>query len=175
MKTALQFSGGRDSLATLFLLETFWDGMTVAWCDSGDSAPELRALMARIGSLVPHFVRVQGRAPATRKLRGDPTPDDWINCCAQSIWTPMMTWVRENNVRYIVRGTRKVDPVAWPVPNSEHEGITFLMPIWEWSDEKLAGILAEIRARGFEPVYPHDCLTCPVERVCDRPELRNVA
>lgn len=175
MKTALQFSGGRDSLATLFLLEPFWDGMTVVWCDSGDSAPELHALMARVSSLVPHFATVEGCAPATRQLRGDPKPDAWIDCCTASIWIPMVEWVFDNDVRYLVRGTRKVDPVAWPLPNSQHGGITFVLPLWEWNEERLAAMLAHVAARGFAPVYPHDCLHCPVERVCDRPQLRNVA
>lgn len=175
MKTALQVSGGRDSLAALFLVEPFWDAITVVWCDSGDSAPELYELMIKVARTVPHFASVQGCAPATRKLRGDPKTDDWMDCCMASIWTPMMDWVRANGVRWLIRGTRKVDPVAWPLPNSIHEGIEFLMPLWTWSDELLLGALAEIKVRGFEPVYPHDCLHCPVERVCDRPELRNVA
>lgn len=176
MKTVLQFSGGRDSLAALFLMEPFWEGITVVWCNSGDSAPELHKLMQKVRLIVPHFQTVEGQAAKTRKDRGDPTPESWIDCCRDSIWMPMLEWVRQNRVRYLIRGTRKTDPVAWPLPNSHHEGVEYLMPLWEWNDELLLGVVEQIRREhNLEPVYPHDCLTCPVQRVCDRPELRNVA
>ena len=175
MKTVLQLSGGRDSLATLFFVEPAWDELTVAWCDSGDSAPELLALMSQIEKLVPHFERVPGYAREVRELYGDPVAGAWTDCCARSIWYPMLEWVLANDFERIVRGTRRVDPIAYPRPGEKLYGLTFDLPIWDWSDKELHDALAVIAARGFKPVYPHDCLHCPVTRVCDRPELRNVA
>jgi Phosphoadenosine phosphosulfate reductase family len=167
----LQVSGGRDSLATLFVMAPQWEDMTVAWCDGGDSAPELYAFMAKIKQTVPRFVRVEGIAPSTRAR---PTATTWVSCCAAGIWKPMWEWLKENAVTTVIRGTRKSDPFPFPTPGSEHDGIRFQMPIWDWSDERLARALDIIAQRGFKPVYPHDCLHCPVERICDRPELRNV-
>lgn len=175
MKTVFQLSGGRDSLACLFVMEPFWDGMTVAWCDGGDSAPELVALMAKVEKLVPHFVRVPGKVKQTREQQGDPTDKTWIGCCMASVWTPMADWVRENNTRWLIRGTRSVDPVPFPVPGLAVAGITYLLPLWDSSDSDCAGLLTVAKERGLAPVYPHDCLHCPVTRICDRPEMRNVA
>lgn len=175
MSTVLQLSGGRDSLATLFHLEHAWEDMTVAWCDSGDSAPELVAFMQKIEKTVPHFARVEGYAPSVRELYGDPGAATWLACCGRAIWFPMFSWVLEHGVTDLVRGTRKSDPVPYPEPGSVHWGVRFHMPIWDWSDAELARALEAIAQRGFKPVYPHDCLHCPVERICDRPELRNVA
>lgn len=149
-----------------------WEAMTVAWCDGGDSAPELYRFMAKIAALVPHFVRVEGVAPTTR-ARAE--PHTWVQCCLTGFWKPMWDWLNANEVKTVIRGTRKSDPLPWPLPGSEHFGFTFQMPIWDWSDEHLARALDVIAQRGFKPVYPHDCLHCPVERACDRPELRNVA
>jgi len=42
MRTILQFSGGQDSIALLYLMEPFWEDLTVVWADAGDASPALR-------------------------------------------------------------------------------------------------------------------------------------
>jgi 3'-phosphoadenosine 5'-phosphosulfate sulfotransferase (PAPS reductase)/FAD synthetase len=60
-RIALQFSGGKDSLAVLFLMRPYLDRLTVYHVDSGDAFPETTELIDKIAKHIPHFVRVQGR------------------------------------------------------------------------------------------------------------------
>jgi 3'-phosphoadenosine 5'-phosphosulfate sulfotransferase (PAPS reductase)/FAD synthetase len=62
--TVLQFSGGKDSLACLFLLREQWDEMTVLWVNAGAAFPETVGLMEKIRALVPHFLEVRTNQPA---------------------------------------------------------------------------------------------------------------
>ena len=47
MKTALQFSGGKDSLACIHLMRSHWDTLTVYHVDTGDLLPEVREIVDR--------------------------------------------------------------------------------------------------------------------------------
>jgi len=57
-KMALQFSGGKDSLALAYLLKPYWGRLTFYHLDTGDLLPEIRDLVALFAAKVPHFVRV---------------------------------------------------------------------------------------------------------------------
>ena len=45
---ALQLSGGRDSIACLYLLKPYWDRLTVYWLDTGAAFPETVSLMQQV-------------------------------------------------------------------------------------------------------------------------------
>lgn len=169
MKTVLQFSGGRDSIALLYLMEPFWDGIEVVWANSKDPSDELMALMAEVQALVPHFMVACGDAKAYRAEQGEPTGRSWMRCCGANIWNPMAELMRVKEVKTIIRGSKKVDPMNVIAPNHvDVNGAMYMMPLWDWTDEKVEGY---ITGRALKPVYPHDCATCPVSKPCDRPEL----
>lgn len=65
-KVAVEVSGGRDSLACLYLLRPYWNRFWVYWLNSGDSFPEVVQLMERVRARVPHFVEIAGRARGPR-------------------------------------------------------------------------------------------------------------
>ena len=50
-KIALQFSGGKDSLAVLYLCKEWWNKITVVWLNTGSAFPETIAQMEGIYSL----------------------------------------------------------------------------------------------------------------------------
>src|SRR5262245_5370823 len=52
---ALQFSGGKDSLAVAYLQRPFWDRLTFYHGDSGDLLPEVREIVDQIAALVPQL------------------------------------------------------------------------------------------------------------------------
>ncbi|MFM0170609.1 phosphoadenosine phosphosulfate reductase family protein [Paraburkholderia sediminicola] len=62
-RIALQFSGGKDSLAMLHLMRKHWDRMTVYWVNPGDAFPETIALVESVRALVPHFVEIAANQP----------------------------------------------------------------------------------------------------------------
>src|SRR5213076_1916096 len=108
-RIALQFSGGKDSLALLYLMRPFWDRLTVYWLDTGDAFPETAALVAEVEAMVPHFVTVHGIQPEVIAEFGLPsdlvparsTPvgiaatgtgiliQDRYSCCLRSLMLPL--------------------------------------------------------------------------------------
>jgi len=51
-RIALHVSGGKDSLATLYLLRPYWDKLTVYWLNSGDTVPATESMMREIASAI---------------------------------------------------------------------------------------------------------------------------
>jgi 3'-phosphoadenosine 5'-phosphosulfate sulfotransferase (PAPS reductase)/FAD synthetase len=168
MKTVFQFSGGRDSLACLYALEPFWDGILVVWGNGGAPSPALLALMAKVKELVPHFLEATGDSVGMREEHGNPDADTWMSCCFANIWQPMHKASVEQGATTIIRGAKRCDPINFIKPGHTEDGITYIFPIWGWSDKMVIDSLA---GRPLQPAYPHDCHDCPVTKICDRPEL----
>ena len=61
---ALQFSGGKDSLALVYLLRPQWDRLTLYHVDTGDLLPEVREIVDTVEAMVPDFRRIETDAKA---------------------------------------------------------------------------------------------------------------
>ena len=163
-KVALQFSGGKDSLAILYLLRDYWQNLTVYFCESGAALPETLELVERVKAEVPHFVTVQGRQPTTiqdygfpsdlvpcvstlfgRRLAGDTgvPMNDRYTCCALSIMAPLHERMQADGITLIIRGQRNSDAQKSPVRSGMTvEGFEFLLPIEDWTDDQVFDFLA---------------------------------
>lgn len=185
-KIALQFSGGKDSLAILHLLKPYWDRVTVYWTNPGNPFPETTDLMSRVRAMVPHFKEVRGLQPEIIALDGWPsdvvpvphTSDGHytlgekpfriqgrLNCCIRSLMIPMHQAMLDDGVTCIVRGRREDEADKSPArPGAIIDGIEFVFPLWDWSAED---VLAYLESVG-EPIpafYKHgkasfDCMDC---------------
>lgn len=165
----LQVSGGRDSLATLYLLEPRWKDLTVVWCNSGDASQELTAMMQQVRQLVPYFGEVKGTVLQRIANHGLPVSETWLDCCLESIWVPLYEGCRRLGATVIVRGSKRIDPINFIKPGHvDWNGVAYEFPIWDWDDERVVKFL---EGRAIQPVYPHDCHGCPVVKPCDRLEL----
>jgi phosphoadenosine phosphosulfate reductase len=181
--TALQFGGGKDSLACLHLLEECWDSILVAWLNTGAAFPETIELMKRIAAKVPHFLEVRTDVCAdidafgwpvdvvpightefgwlttgrkTLKLRG------WNDCCGANFWRPMHQAMVDRGVKTIIRGQRLAEHYKSPVRSGAViGGIEHVFPLESWSE---AEVFAFLRARNVEiPAYYaelHTSLDC---------------
>jgi len=185
-KCALQVSGGKDSLACLYLLRPHWDALTVMWCNSGAAFPETIEQMDRIRAMVPHFLEVKGNQPAHVELMGLPAdvvpvrntavgkeiqPNDDVllqssfDCCAASRWFPTHKAVIDLGATLIIRGQRKAEARRADITSGYTEsGITVCLPIEDWSDQQVFDFL---RRKGVEiPNYYEytnkalDCWSC---------------
>lgn len=184
-RIALQFSGGKDSLALLYLMRPFWDRLTVYWTDTGDAFPETRELVERIEAEVPNFVRIEGRQPETIDLFGIPsdlvpvgsTPigvianrggvliQDRYSCCMRSLMLPMHERMVQDGITLVIRGQKEADRLRAPVRSGDVEnGIEYLFPLQDWSDDD---VMAFLRKEGIEvPRFYEtlraspDCMTC---------------
>lgn len=183
-RIAFQFSGGKDSLAALFVLERYWPQMTVYWTNTGDPVPEVQAVVEQVRALVPHFVEIAGRVNeqiADHGLPSDLLPttatafgraaygggvalQDRFNCCYHSLMAPMHQRMLDDGVTLIIRGQKSSDRMKSPLRSGALDnGIELLFPLEHWSDD---AVFEYLRDNAFIPqYYQHlaaspDCLTC---------------
>lgn len=190
-RIVLQFSGGKDSLALLYLFKPHLCRMTVLHCDTGDQLPEVQRLVAAVEANAPSFRRVKTDAPAWIAKNG--LPSDLVpvrchpvaakiyrdaghpivacvECCAENRWKPMDDALHELDPSLVIHGQRRSDAVGW---DKTTQGDTVKMPsgweswspIAEWSDDEVMTYLREVGAP-ILPWYSHqphapECATCP--------------
>lgn len=166
MQSALWFSGGKDSLACLYLLESQWDDLIVVWANTGKNFPEVLDTVNRVRQMVPHFVEVAVDRDAQNAQFGLPSqivPINWtryamqaagkrpdyliqpyLNCCAENIAVPLFNWCKANGITMIYKGQRNDEAYTSP---SRHgtvvDGVEFRQPIENWSKDEVMAYLAD--------------------------------
>jgi phosphoadenosine phosphosulfate reductase len=183
--TALQFSGGKDSLATLYLMREHWDKLRVYWMNTGDPFPETLELVARVRAMVPHFTEVKGDVHKLIAERGIPTDllpatstpfgimvsgrgvkmQERYACCRAALMEPMHQRMKDDGITTIIRGQKSVDSLKGPYRSGDvADGFTFVYPIEGWSDEQVFNYLTSegIELPRFYQTMKSspDCLNC---------------
>lgn len=183
---ALQFSGGKDSLALVHLLRPHWDRLTLYHVDTGDLLPEVREIVDGVEAVVPSFVRIDTRAADWQARFGLPsdlvpttcTPAglaigigsrrlvDRFDCCASNIMAPMHARMVADGMALVIRGTKRTDLPRLPAENGPTGmGYDLWLPLLEWSDADVFAYLREAGApicRVYEnAVQSPECATCP--------------
>lgn len=185
-RIALQVSGGRDSLACLYLLRPYWSRLAVYWVNTGDAFPETQEIMELVRAEVPHFVEIDGRQPDVIAAFGIPsdivpasrTPigllgsasaaqpvQDRYDCCARVIMAPLHQRMIDDGITLIVRGQKQADALKAPVRSGHIEhGIEYLFPIEDWTSAQVMDYLRSNRLPipRFYKVLDGapDCMTC---------------
>ena len=179
----LQFSGGKDSLACLWLLEEFWPDLLVAWVNTGDAFPETLSRMEAVKALVPNFLEIKSNQPMQIARAGYPVDlvPVWdtefgraldtsrenryqpaYGCCGENIWEPMREAVKKHGVTLIIRGQRNEETKKAPVRSGDFDnGVQLWFPIENWTE-------AQVREFLDERIPPHyqfldtslDCQHC---------------
>lgn len=182
---ALQFSGGKDSLAVAHLLRPYWDRLTFYHLDAGDLLPEISELVAKIEREVPRFVRVASNSREWAKENGEPSDlvpytgtipsmmmgapvrvsGRW-DCCGHNLWLPMHERMLADGVTLVIRGTKACDMKKIPAVSGERNmGYELWLPIEDWSHAQVFAYLREIGepiCRVYESaVNAPECATCP--------------
>lgn len=185
-RIGFQLSGGKDSVAALFLLRQDWPRMTVYFCDSGDVLDETQSVLDQIGALVP-IVVIRGRTAQVKQAWGLPTDllpwssayaahhhntgetplmQDRVACCSRSIMAPLHDRMVEDGITLIIRGQKECDTHKGALRSGDVvDGIEYLYPIQGWTDEEA---LAYIKENGIIPQrfydepgeHSYDCATC---------------
>lgn len=185
MKTALQFSGGKDSLALLHLLRPHWGSLIVYWLNTGDTPAEVISYMAEIKALVPNFIEIEGKQPETIAAFGWPSDvvpssdtafgnmskfspillQDRGECCMRSLMLPMHERMKLDGIERIIRGQKLCDVRKSPIRDGDSaDGFVFSFPLENWSEED---VFTYLQANGIPlPSYYEelkaspDCLHC---------------
>lgn len=185
-RIALQLSGGRDSLACLYLMQPYWDRLTVYWCNPGDPFPETQNIMEIVRNEVPHFVEIAGRqpeaiaqfglpsdiVPASRTVlgvmvSGEPKQliQDRYDCCARSMMVPTHERMVEDGITLIVRGQKNTDSLKSPLRSGAVvDGFEMLFPIEDWTAQHVTSYLRSNclpMPRFYQMLESMpDCMTC---------------
>jgi 3'-phosphoadenosine 5'-phosphosulfate sulfotransferase (PAPS reductase)/FAD synthetase len=183
-RVALQFSGGKDSLATLYLMKPWWDRITVYWLDAGDGFPETYEIVERVRREVPHFVCVQSSCEKVIAEHGIPTDlmpathtefghklfgtaekfQDRLTCCWRSVMLPMHERMKRDGITLIIRGQKDAD-IGWMIRSGHIEdGVEYLFPLQDWSKDDVFAYLRE-NDLPINAVYETmdttpECMTC---------------
>lgn len=186
-RIALQLSGGRDSIACLYLMRPWLDRITVYWLNTGAPFPETLEMMEKLRAWVPHFVEVAGDQPGHIARHGIPsdivpssrTPvglmgsasdaqpiQDRYHCCAHVIMLPLHQRMIDDRITLVIRGQKNADKLKDPIRSGETGagGIAYLFPLEDWTSRK---VMDYLRAEGAPiPRFYEmldgapDCMTC---------------
>lgn len=165
-KIALSCSGGKDSLAVVYLLRPYLDRITLYHLDTGDLLPEIREIVDHVKSFAPNFVHIQGDVDGWIDVNGLPTDllpysahevgrmagqhgvkvTTRYNCCYNNLMLPIWERIKADGNTLLIRGTKLADLKRMPVRSGEtHEGVELWYPINEWSH---ADVFAYLREQG---------------------------
>lgn len=164
--TALQFGGGKDSLATLHLMRPHWDEILVMWLNTGAAFPETIEQMRDVAAMVPNFLEVRTDVHADIADRGWPVDvlpvanspwggaisghegiqlRPWIECCARNFWIPMNDAVRAHGITKVIRGQRTSEQYKSPIRSGTTvEGVEYVFPLEDWTEAEVFAYLKKI-------------------------------
>lgn len=184
-RIALHFSGGKDSLAVLWLCQPYWEQIEVIWVNAGNPSKEVLEQMEQIAKLVPHFTVLRGRQPEWVAENGYPVEivpfrdtaagqavhrregiklTYFANCCFANLWEPLFQYRRQKGFDGILSGTKDCDAKRPAIvgPSVMDGAVEYFFPVWNWSDEDvktyLGDKLPEYYSRGYESSA--DCVNC---------------
>ena len=176
----LEFSGGKDSLV---VLDLFKDKIkTIIFADTGAVFPHCIDFVERTCAKY-EIPLVKVRSPVNvldwtdeRGLPSDvyihkaPNPETKIHiqrpeeCCGEMIWKPMQNYLISIGARTVLRGQKASDLHVSLGSEFMWDGIRFINPLWDWSDEK---VFSYIKDNGLEMAEHYysineslDCWNC---------------
>lgn len=184
-KIALQLSGGKDSLACLYLMRPYLDRIAVYWLNTGRTFPETEQTIKAVREFIPHFVEIASDVEVVHQQFGIPSDivpasatqfgrmvghnapliQDRYSCCLQTIMRPMHDRMFADGVTLIIRGQRNDDELRPPIHSGYIEaGIEYLFPVEDWTAKQVLTYLDKQKApipRFYEMLdEAPDCMTC---------------
>jgi len=164
----LQFSGGKDSLACLYLLQDEWESLPVVWVNTGAAYPETISYMEKWKKVLPNFIEIKSDQPSQIAKNGYPSDvvavnntsfgrqffksdaplvQSYLGCCAENRWIPLFNAIRAMGATEIIRGQRESDARQSSIRHGDVvNGQKYNFPIYDWSDEDVFLYLKDVGA-----------------------------
>jgi 3'-phosphoadenosine 5'-phosphosulfate sulfotransferase (PAPS reductase)/FAD synthetase len=184
-KIALGFSGGKDSLAVVYLLQPYLDRLAIYHLDTGDLLPEVMDVVDHVRGFAPNFITVRSDVMAWQAANGLPT--DLLpfgshpvgraigheaarlvgryDCCYSNLMLPLYQRVVSDGNTLLIRGTKHADPLRLPMADGEkNDAIELWLPIKDWSNAEVFDYLRSVDAP-ISRIYDHvtnspECARC---------------
>ena len=190
MRTAIAFSGGKDSLAALFLNRDRLDRVAVLWVNTGKNYPEVMETIGKVRAMCPHFVEILSDREGQNAYWGVPSdivPTDWtregqgacgdkpimiqpyLKCCIENIGMVLLRYCAQHGIDELISGQRDADKRKSPKRDGDVvEGVTYRQPIAGWSDDQVLLYVGQF----LNPLPEHltlkhssmDCYDCTAYR-----------
>lgn len=163
--TAIEFSGGKDSTALMYVVRDMFPDAIVYFVDTGSAFPHVldhvHSTCARLGAIL-KVVKTNVRAHVDKYgLPADVVPIDalydmqnvvkeriglvqsYMQCCSQMIMMPLDKAIRADGHTKIIRGAKRSDRRIGVSPGTIFEGIEYSSPLWDWTDQDVLTYLRE--------------------------------
>lgn len=189
-KAVLQFSGGKDSLAALYLARPWLDEIEVHFGDTGAVFPHIVEFVKRtcesLGANL-KIVRPEVGIETYHKEHGLPSDivPSWATsfmaetmeekpavkvqgalvCCSKMLWEPMNAALLESGATLCIRGVKGGDErLGVREERFVNGGIEYMSLVWSWTDGEVLSYLSREGAE-IPPQYPEvddgmDCWLC---------------
>lgn len=155
----LAFSGGKDSLACLYLNKDRLDDIIVLWVNTGKNYPETLETINKVKAMCKTFIEIKSARDAQNELYGLPSDiipfentlfaqdvtgkteikiQSYFQCCYENISLPLMRKVKELGITELISGKRNDEGHV----SSHHDGdivdgVRHSHPIEDWSDAEV--------------------------------------
>ncbi len=184
-KIAFHFSGGKDSLACLYLLKPYLHKIMVMWVNTGEAFPETLEQMELVKKMCPNFTEVQTNAKQHTADWGFPVDvlpmknerevqfytntqsiplQSFLSCCMANLMLPLHEATKLYGATLIIRGQKLADKHKSPVKSGDMvDGFEFWFPIENWTDEEVMAIVgkSELLPKHYEEANTSlDCWSC---------------
>ena len=181
---ALWFSGGKDSMACLYMLRKELPSIYVLWANTGKNYPELIRTVNHARAMCPNWVEVLvdrdaqwvrdgmpadivpvdytkfGQAIAGKK---DVMLQSYLACCFENITEPLLSETRRLGATTIIKGQRLEDSRKSPVRDGAVVGdLTYSHPIENWTTKEVLDYLRKEMGADYPKHYElkHSSMDC---------------